>query len=233
MLSKQYDDVCCWIDWAHRDSTVDTGIDLVAHDRINDSWTAIQCEFCEPDHYLQKSDIDSFFTASGETYDGVGLANKVIISTTDKWSSHAENALSDQVIPVQRIGVAEISAPPIDWAFALPGTLDIQLKPASRFSTRPHQDEGHQQNPARLRDPWPGPVDLGVRDGQDVHVAQACGANGQSQRRLAASVVPGAVDPVGGPDAAGVDRPDGDGSPTLCGVLGHQGLPHGRGHLSP
>lgn len=122
VLTKQYDQVSRWINWVHRGSSVDTGIDLVARDQISGSWTAIQCKFYEPEHYLQKSDIDSFFTASGKTYDGVGFNNRVIISTTDKWTQHAEDALADQSIPVQRIGTADISDSPIDWAFALPGT---------------------------------------------------------------------------------------------------------------
>jgi predicted helicase len=140
-LSMKYEQVSRWIDWAHRGTSVDVGIDLVARDRDEGTWTAIQCKFYSPDHYLSKGDIDSFFTASGKTYDGVGFTNRIIISTTDHWSSHAEAALQDQSIPVQRIGATDIASAPIDWAFAMPGTLQIELVPARKYATRPHQDE--------------------------------------------------------------------------------------------
>jgi len=140
-LSAKYEAVSRWIDWAHRGTSVDVGIDLVARDRDEGTWTAIQCKFFNPDHSLAKADIDSFFTASGKSYDGVGFTNRIIISTTDHWSSHAEAALQDQTIPVQRIGSTDIAQAPIDWAFAMPGTLQIELVPARKYATRPHQDE--------------------------------------------------------------------------------------------
>lgn len=140
-LSMKYEHVSRWIDWAHRGNSVDVGIDLVARDRDEGTWTAIQCKFFNPDHYLAKTDIDSFFTASGKTYDGVGFDNRIIISTTDHWTSHAEAALQDQSIPVQRIGATDIASAPIDWAFAMPGTLQVELVPARKYATRPHQDE--------------------------------------------------------------------------------------------
>ena len=79
-LAQQYDEVCRWIDWEGRAGKPDTGIDLVARERDTGSLTAIQCKFYEPGHLLAKSDIDSFFTASGKK----PFTNRVIISTTDK-----------------------------------------------------------------------------------------------------------------------------------------------------
>ncbi|MGA4506667.1 DEAD/DEAH box helicase [Propionibacteriaceae bacterium G1746] len=140
-LAKQYDHVTRWTEWPHRDNQPDTGIDLVARNREDQTWTAIQCKFYNQDHYLAKADIDSFFTASGKTYNGVGFTNRIIISTTDHWSKHAEDALANQAIPVQRIGTAEIAASPIDWSFATPGKLDVELNLKSQFHTHPHQDE--------------------------------------------------------------------------------------------
>ena len=93
-LSVEYDEVQRWPDWPHRENTHDAGIDLVARRKDTGEWTAIQCKFYDPTHSLQKSDIDSFFTASGKTWDGISFANRVIISTTDRWSSHAEAARS-------------------------------------------------------------------------------------------------------------------------------------------
>ncbi|SON59136.1 hypothetical protein MSIMFI_00618 [Mycobacterium simulans] len=103
MMSQHCDAVWRWIDWPGRQGKPDTGIDLVARERDTGNYTAVQCKFYEPTHMLSKADIDSFFTASGKT----GFTNRVIISTTDRWGKNAEDALADQLIPVQRIGMAE------------------------------------------------------------------------------------------------------------------------------
>lgn len=139
MLSQQYDQVWRWIDWPDRDGKPDTGIDLVARERGSGEYTAIQCKFYEPTTTLAKDHIDSFFTASGKK----PFTNRVIISTTDRWSTHAEAALEDQIIPVQRIGLAEIADSPIDWNIAWPAGegLRIDLSEAKRHDPRKHQAE--------------------------------------------------------------------------------------------
>jgi predicted helicase len=142
MLSQHYDAVWRWIDWPDRKGKADTGIDLVARARDTGEYTAIQCKFYEPTHTLSKADIDSFFTASGKK----PFTNRVIISTTDRWGRNAEDALADQAIQVQRIGMAEIAESPIDWDVAWPqGDLQVSLSPAKRHGIRPHQDQAIQK----------------------------------------------------------------------------------------
>ncbi|WJY99835.1 hypothetical protein CHAN_06080 [Corynebacterium hansenii] len=68
ILSQEYDTVCRWADWDYRDNRSDAGIDLVARNRDTRTWTAIQCKFYEPTHYLSKRDLDSFFTESGRGF---------------------------------------------------------------------------------------------------------------------------------------------------------------------
>lgn len=137
-MAQQYDAVWRWIDWPERRGRTGTGIDLVARERDTGNYTAIQCKFYEPTHTLAKGDIDSFFTASGKT----GFTNRVIISTTDRWGRNAEDALADQLVPVQRIGMAEIAESPIDWDIAWPaGDLQVNLTPAKRHELRPHQQQ--------------------------------------------------------------------------------------------
>lgn len=136
LLSQQYDEVWRWIDWPGRKGKPDTGIDLVARERDSGEYTAIQCKFYEPTHQLRKEDIDSFFTASGKQ----PFTNRIIISTTDRWGPNAEDALEDQTIPVQRIGLAEIADSPIDWDIAwVDGDLQIDVSEATRHEPRPHQ----------------------------------------------------------------------------------------------
>lgn len=140
-LSQQYEQVWLWSDWPDRKGKPDTGIDLVARERGTGNYTAIQCKFYEPTHTLSKGDIDTFFTASGKK----PFTNRVIISTTDKWGKNAEDALGDQHIPVQRIGMADIAESPIDWDIAWPqGELSIELSPAEKKHSRPHQVEAIQ-----------------------------------------------------------------------------------------
>ncbi|MGB0733086.1 MAG: restriction endonuclease, partial [Pontibacterium sp.] len=67
-----YSDVWLFSDWAKEFSeefgisAKDNGIDLVAKTRGSDEFHAIQCKCYAPDYKLQKKDIDSFFTASGQ-----------------------------------------------------------------------------------------------------------------------------------------------------------------------
>lgn len=137
LLSQQYDEVWRWIDWPGRKGKPDTGIDLVARERDSGEYTAIQCKFYEPTHQLRKEDIDSFFTASGKQ----PFTNRIIISTTDRWGPNAEDALEDQTIPVQRIGLAEIADSPIDWDIAwVDGDLQIDVSEATRHEPRQHQN---------------------------------------------------------------------------------------------
>jgi predicted helicase len=136
LLSQQYDAVWRWMDWPGRKGKPDTGIDLVARERDSGEYTAIQCKFYEPTHTLRKEDIDSFFTASGKN----PFTNRIIISTTDRWGRNAEDALEDQITPVQRIGLAEIADSPISWDIAwVDGDFKIDVSEAIRHEPRPHQ----------------------------------------------------------------------------------------------
>jgi predicted helicase len=110
--ADKYDAVWLWQEWPDRQGKVDTGIDLVARDKFTGEQCAIQCKFYDPHYNLQKSDIDSFFTASGKE----GFASRIIVSTTDKWSKHAEDALSNQQIVTTRIGVDDLANSEIDWS---------------------------------------------------------------------------------------------------------------------
>ncbi|OHO52381.1 damage-inducible protein, partial [Corynebacterium sp. HMSC035E02] len=61
------------------------------------------------------------------------------------WSSHAEDALANQIIPTSRIGISAIAESPINWDVAFPGsevrdkTIQINLSQRETFEPRPHQ----------------------------------------------------------------------------------------------
>lgn len=143
-LANEYDEVCRWADWRYNGGKADTGIDLVAHRVEDDTWTAIQCKFYLETTTIQKSNLDSFFEASGRSFETENgpenFANRLIISTTDRWSSNAEAALENQIIPTNRIGLASIAESPIDWDLAFPGSeMQIHLTKRETFEPRPHQ----------------------------------------------------------------------------------------------
>lgn len=141
LYADQFDSVWLWCEWPLRWGA-DTGIDLVARERLTGQYCAIQCKFYDPAHTLQKADIDSFFTASGKSFptpEGVRAFNsRMIVSTTDSWSKHAEAALENQMIPCVRLRVQDLADSPIDWGVF---TLDrpAKLKLRTRKKVRPHQ----------------------------------------------------------------------------------------------
>lgn len=130
----RFSDVWLWNEWPERKGKADTGIDLVARERDTGVMVAIQCKFYAPTYILQKGDIDSFFTASGKA----PFAERLIVSTTDKWSKHAEDALVAQQIPVVRMRVQDLDDSSVDWSkFSLAKPDVVKLRTKKRL--RKHQ----------------------------------------------------------------------------------------------
>ncbi len=109
-----YSDVWTYSQWAALQGIDgrDVGIDLVAKTAGTGEIHAIQCKFFHPQHVVQKSDIDSFFTASGKK----PFAHRMIVATTDHWSANAAAALQGQQIPVSRIDLLDLENSQIDWS---------------------------------------------------------------------------------------------------------------------
>jgi len=132
----KFSNVWLWMEWPGRGTKPDTGIDLVAEDRATGEFCAIQCKFYDPRHSLDKTDIDSFFTASGRN----PFTSRMIISTTDKWSVNAEAAIEHQTIPVTRLRVQDLDESPVDWSlFSFKTPERLGLRPKKKL--RPHQVE--------------------------------------------------------------------------------------------
>ena len=110
--APQYRNVWLWRDWPDRAGKKDNGIDLVA-ERQDGGFTAIQCKFYAEGHRIQKSDIDSFISASGKP----PFTHRLIVDTTGRdWSPNAEEMLDNQHLPIQRIGLTDFRNSNIDWA---------------------------------------------------------------------------------------------------------------------
>ena len=153
-----YESVWTYADWAREQgkSAQDTGIDLVARTRDTNEYHAIQCKLYAEDHRVRKSDIDSFFTASGKR----PFEQRIIVASTNDWTDHAEAALDDQVPPAFKIDLQDLEESQIDWS-----QYEPQQEPElhDRKSLRPHQA-------AALED-----VTKGLRDADRGKLIMACG----------------------------------------------------------
>ena len=112
----------------------DEGIDLVAKTRGTSEYHAIQCKFYDPSHTIAKSDIDSFFTASGQH----PFTHRLIVASTDRWGPKAEKALLKQQPPVTRIDLAALEASQIDWSQFAPTKTPVLRE---QKVLKPHQKD--------------------------------------------------------------------------------------------
>jgi predicted helicase len=130
-----YSDVWTYADWAteqHLDRR-DVGIDLVARTSGTGEYHAIQCKLYATSYRIQRKDLDSFFAASGKK----PFTHRIIVSTTEHWSEHAEEALRDQQPPVSKIDLHDLEISQIDWSKYAP-QAPIRLKATKKL--RDHQE---------------------------------------------------------------------------------------------
>lgn len=153
-----YDKVWTYADWAKEQglSGKDAGIDLVARTQGTGEYHAIQCKLYAEDYKLQKKDIDSFFTASGKA----PFSHRIIITTTNNWSEHAEDALQGQQPPVSKIDLQALEDSQIDWA-------KYQSSKAVTLKTKKQLRE-HQQTALNA-------VEAGLRNAERGKLIMACG----------------------------------------------------------
>lgn len=144
--SSQLSQVWLWHDFPYKKSisASDAGIDLVAK-TINDEYWAIQCKCYGENQAINKAGVDSFLaTSSREFIDGNGksraFSKRLWISTTNKWGSEAEKAISNQKPAVLRIGLNDLINAPVDWDKLEEGAHG---KPArlSQKKPRKHQED--------------------------------------------------------------------------------------------
>lgn len=147
-----------YADWAAEQKLDkrDCGIDLVAKTRGTNEYHAIQCKLYAEDYKLQKGDIDSFFTASGKK----PFTHRIIVSTTNHWSEHAEAALFGQQTPVSKIDLFDLENSQIDWAKYQPKAKPV-LK--AKKQLRPHQETALKS------------VKLGLATAERGKMVMACG----------------------------------------------------------
>jgi len=141
-----YSNVWTYAEWAKLQGLDgrDAGIDLVAKTAGTNEFHAIQCKLYAEDYRLQKADIDSFFTASGKK----PFVHRVIVCTTNHWSTHAEEALRDQQPPVSKIDLNDLENSQIEWGKYQPKTAPV-LKVKKEL--RRHQQQALDAALSRLQ----------------------------------------------------------------------------------
>ncbi|MCF7554538.1 DEAD/DEAH box helicase [Pseudomonas petrae] len=153
-----YDQVWTYADWAKERglSGKDAGIDLVAKTQGTGEYHAIQCKLYAENYKVQKKDIDSFFTASGKA----PFSHRVIVTTTNNWGEHAEDALQGQQPPVSKIDLQALEDSQIDWS-------KYQSRKAVVLKTKKQLRE-HQQTALNA-------VVAGLKDAERGKLIMACG----------------------------------------------------------
>lgn len=129
----RFSDVWLWNKFPLNEGKIDTGIDIVAKEKYGDGYCAIQCKFYGENTTVEKSNIDSFFTASGKKI----YTSRLIFSTSNNWTIHAEDALKNQKIPVNRISIYDMEDGSIDWNQFDEASLFAPQK--IKNDIRPHQ----------------------------------------------------------------------------------------------
>lgn len=119
--ANKLEKVWLWSEFPYRKylGAVDTGVDLVAQTYDEEFW-AIQCKCFQEGTYIDKAAVDSFLSTSSRTFRGADgierkFAHRLWISTTNNWSSNAEEAIRNQTPSVSRINLYDLQQAPVDW----------------------------------------------------------------------------------------------------------------------
>lgn len=141
-----YEQVWSFSDWANEQGVDgrDTGIDLVAKTQGTGEYHAIQCKLYAEDYRVQKKDIDSFFTASGKK----PFTHSIIVTTTNNWSEHANDALLERHLSINKIDLQALEDSQIDWAKYQPKQAAV-LK--AKKQLRDHQQTALNATEAGLK----------------------------------------------------------------------------------
>ncbi|MDR1167180.1 MAG: DEAD/DEAH box helicase family protein, partial [Deltaproteobacteria bacterium] len=145
VYDSRFTDVWQWRDFAGRGGIAegDTGIDIVARTKEGQFW-AVQAKFYQEETLISKADLDGFLATSGRSFNFSGkrisFAKRLLVSTTNAWSSNAETAIRDQTPPVSRISLTDLRAEGVDWKRLDEGFYGNAARPA-RKELRDYQRE--------------------------------------------------------------------------------------------
>jgi len=126
----------------------DTGIDLVALTHEGDYW-AIQCKCYQETATMDKPAVDSFLSTSSREFKNEQMqttrfAQRLWISTTNRWGSNASEAIRNQNPPVTRINLFDLIEAPVDWD-KLEDGVHGEAARTPKKTLRPHQKQALEQ----------------------------------------------------------------------------------------
>jgi len=148
LYATRFSDIWLWNDFPSKADFggKDTGIDLVARTHAGDYW-AIQCKCVQEGTEVDKPALDSFISTSSRSFRSVHqfrtvkFAQRLWISTTNKWGINAEEAIKNQDPPFTRLDLATLSQAPIDWAKLDEGLSGEKARAHEPFLLRTHQQQ--------------------------------------------------------------------------------------------
>ena len=188
----RFSQVWMWGEWPGRGgkglSKTDTGIDLVAEERDGSGMCAIQCKFYDPDSTIQKADLDSFFSSSGNP----PFTSRIVVTTTDHWSKNAEPLLDDERVPCVRIRLQDLADSAVDWShFSLSRPDKMKLR--ARKQALDHQRAAIKDVLQGLSMADRGKLIMACGTGKTftaLQIAQTFAANGKEQHGRILFLVP-------------------------------------------
>ncbi|NVO84279.1 DEAD/DEAH box helicase [Hymenobacter terrestris] len=148
LYADRFSDVWLWNDFPARKDFGgnDTGIDLVARTHTGEYW-AIQCKCVQDGTIVDKPALDSFLSTSGRSFNSIGdmksvhFAQRLWISTTNKWGPNAEEAIKNQSPPFARLDLNWLKEAAVDWEKLEAGLSGEQARSNAPFELRPHQQD--------------------------------------------------------------------------------------------
>lgn len=122
----------------------DVGIDLVARTVEGEYW-AIQCKCYQDTARITKEEVDTFLSTSGRSFkdtngNRINFSHRLWVSTTNNWSSKADETLQNQTPPVTRINLSDLQEAPVEWDKIDEGIFGEKARTAKK-ELRYHQKE--------------------------------------------------------------------------------------------
>lgn len=155
LYANLFEEVWLWTEFPFHDQFggKDTGIDLVAR-TVDGAYWAIQCKCYAADTSIDKPDVDTFLSTSGklfETESGTtGFVQRLWISTTNKWSSTADQTIRNQNPPVTRLNLIDLENDDVDWSSLEQGIFGVASR-SKPFTIREHQQQAIDQTHAYFK----------------------------------------------------------------------------------
>lgn len=145
LYEGRFEEVWLWTEFPYHDQFggKDVGIDLVAITFSGEYW-AVQCKCYAENNYITKADVDTFLSTSSKTFEVEGkektFAQRLWISTTNKWNSVAELTIKNQIPKVIRLNLIDLESDEVDWEKLEHGLYGKSSRPKP-FSIMEHQQK--------------------------------------------------------------------------------------------